>query len=384
MMNGEEILKEMNAFSVNAVQAAPEQGSGEEALPFESLDDYSTDPIGFEELADMVNDKVKYFFSLSAKYNHRSSEYLEVCGFLERGIKYLGSCCLTGVLLKKKGHDLPKLEDLSTHWLYGMVSFNIRKLNRTVDEDLSRSGPIPSRWLDMQFRYINLAERLRSTEKKIYDLTNSYWLNSDKYIEHALMFSEEAPNRVFVKRHVRKPDFRLAPSFPVIGKEAVTQSAVPGSQNASEQPASDAQLSPLNADRSTRCKGIAARQRSGIGTRKADENAAPVPQLSASGFDENIEQEPETGNGDRGSGNNESNSHSSSLIPDPEEPVPAFMAILERARERGEAEGDGKLHLTFEDLDTLAFDRELPIYDPELAKLIRREYKALFPGLSDP
>ena len=60
------------------------------------------------------------------------------------------------------------------------------------------------------------------------------------------------------------------------------------------------------------------------------------------------------------------------------------MAILERARERGEAEGDGKLHLTFEDLDTLAFDRELPIYDPELAKLIRREYKALFPGLSDP
>ena len=67
MMNGEEILKEMNVFSVNAVQAAPEQGSGEEALPFESLEDYSTDPIGFEELADMVNDKVKYFFSLSCK-----------------------------------------------------------------------------------------------------------------------------------------------------------------------------------------------------------------------------------------------------------------------------------------------------------------------------
>ena len=100
MTNGEEILKEMNGFVMNEVQAAPEQRSGEEDLPFESLDDYSTDPIGFEELADMVCSKVSWFFSLSAKYNHRAPEYLEVCGFLERGIKYLGSCCLTKVMLK--------------------------------------------------------------------------------------------------------------------------------------------------------------------------------------------------------------------------------------------------------------------------------------------
>ncbi len=215
-MNGEEILKEMNGFAMNESREVPEQCSGDKALPFESLDDYSTDPIGFEEVADMVSSKVRYFFSLSVKYNHRSSDYLEVCGILERGIKYLGSCCLTKVLLKKNGHDLPKLEDLSTHWLYGIVSFNIRKLNRTVDEDLSRSGTLPSKWLDMQFRYINLAERLKSTETKIFEFTSYYWLNSDKYVKHALMFSEKAYNRADVKKHIRKPDFRMAPSFPVL------------------------------------------------------------------------------------------------------------------------------------------------------------------------
>ena len=167
----EGLLERMDSFLSEAVvpSAADPTEPEETELPFESLDDYSTDPIGFEEIADMVCTKVKAFFSLSVKYNHRSSKYLEACGFLERGIKYLGSCCLTGVLLKKKGHELPKLEDLSTHWLYGMVSFNIRKLNRTVDEELATAGTIPSRWLDMQFRYINLAERLKSTEKKIYE-----------------------------------------------------------------------------------------------------------------------------------------------------------------------------------------------------------------------
>ena len=214
----EGLLERMDSFLSEAVvpSAADPTEPEETELPFESLDDYSTDPIGFEEIADMVCTKVKAFFSLSVKYNHRSSKYLEACGFLERGIKYLGSCCLTGVLLKKKGHELPKLEDLSTHWLYGMVSFNIRKLNRTVDEELATAGTIPSRWLDMQFRYINLAERLKSTEAKIYEYTTSSWRSGEKYVEHALMFSEKAWNRYYVKKYVRKPDFRKSPAFPVL------------------------------------------------------------------------------------------------------------------------------------------------------------------------
>ena len=225
----EGLLEGMDAFLSEAVlpPAADPAASEETDLPFESLDDYSTDPIGFEELTDMVSNKVRYFFSLSAKYNHRSAKYLEVCGFLERGIKYLGSCSLTAVLLKKNGHELPKLEDLSTHWLYGMVSFNIRKLNRTVDEELSASGAIPSKWLDMQFRFINLAERLKSTETKIYEITSYDWRRGEKYVEHALMFSEKAWNRYDVKKHIRKPDFRRAPSFPALKQDSGVRSQDP-------------------------------------------------------------------------------------------------------------------------------------------------------------
>lgn len=49
---------------------------------------------------------------------------------------------MTAMLLKKIGIELPKLENLITHVLYGMVSFNIRKLNRTMDRDLTGSGMI--------------------------------------------------------------------------------------------------------------------------------------------------------------------------------------------------------------------------------------------------
>ena len=462
MTNGEEILKEMNAFSMNAVQAAPGQRSGEEVLPFESLDDYSTDPIGFEELADMVNNKVKYFFSLSAKYNHRAPEYLEVCGFLERGIKYLGSCCLTKVMLKKKGHELPKLDELSTHWLYGMVSFNIRKLNRTVDEELSHSGTIPSKWLDMQFRYINLAERLRSTETKIYEYTSYYWLDSDKFVRRALMFSENAYNRVDVKNHVRKPDFRLAPSFPAIkienkkseirnqdseygaqevsdGGEAPapnidrakpahhgagpvfpvredttrcrkelstetpedsTQSSVPGTRQSAAGDNGDCrpknkkseirnQNSEYGAQElfpETPCENAEKNKKLEIRNKKSESGntstqyAVPGTQQRA----DDTRQDPGTEIGDHESGGDEVIPNSELRIPHSDEPVPAFMAILERAAERSKDKEDGGICFTFEELDALAFDPEFREFDPDLAEVIRKRHAELFPGIGSP
>ena len=93
--NGEKLLAELNGFLPENDTFVPDQGSDAEELPFESLDDFSTDPISFEEVTAMINNKVEHFFELSAKYNRHSSKYLEVCSFLERGIKYLSGCCLT-------------------------------------------------------------------------------------------------------------------------------------------------------------------------------------------------------------------------------------------------------------------------------------------------
>ena len=231
MTNGEKILKEMNEFHV------PEQNAGDEDLPFESLDDYSLDPIGFEEVAAMVNDQVEHFFDLSVKYNHKSADYLEICGFLERGIKYLGSVCMTKTYLNYKKQVFPKLEDLSTHRLYAMVSFNLRKLNRTVSERMAASDQIPAKWLDMQFRFINLTERLKSTESKIYHcLVWGEGDDIDKAEERIRMFTEKAFNLHYVKKYVKKPVFRQASAFPVL-KDAVKELQNHKAETAEAQPA---------------------------------------------------------------------------------------------------------------------------------------------------
>ena len=98
-----------------------------------------------------------------------------------------------------------------------MVSFNIRKLNRTVNEKMSASDDVPAEWYDMFMRYVNLAERLKSSESKIYSCLDIFGKGSDESICHALMFSENSRNRSYVKKHVKKPVFRTkAPAFPVM------------------------------------------------------------------------------------------------------------------------------------------------------------------------
>ena len=91
-MDGKELICKMNEFLTEDLNVS---ASDDNALPFETLDDYSTDPIGFSEMSEMMLKKVEFAFDLAVKYNRRSSQYLKCCAKLERGIKYLGSCCLT-------------------------------------------------------------------------------------------------------------------------------------------------------------------------------------------------------------------------------------------------------------------------------------------------
>ena len=209
--NGEKVLDAMNAYDVNA-------SSGAESLPFESLDDFSLAPLTFEETAVMVWRKTEYFFDLTAKFNRKSEKYLEACTFLEKGMKYLGSCCLTAAVLgKDEKRDFPKLEGLSTHWLFGLVSFNVRKLDAAVNEFMAATGDIPGKWMDMQFRFLNLAERLKATERKITDCcTNSHSHERAKIVSQAKMFTKRAENRCDVRQHVKPPVFRTGAALPLI------------------------------------------------------------------------------------------------------------------------------------------------------------------------
>ena len=209
--NGEKVLDAMNAFDLNA-------SSGADELPFESLDDFSVAPLTFEETAVMVWRKTEYFFDLTAKFNRKSEKYLEACAFLEKGVKYLGSCCLTAAVLGEEDDlEFPKLEGLSTHWLFGLVSFNARKLDAAVNEFMAASGDLPGKWLDMQFRFLNLAERLKSTERKIHDCC-SHSLSEERarIVKQAKMFTKRAGNRYEVRRHVKPPVFRTGAALPLI------------------------------------------------------------------------------------------------------------------------------------------------------------------------
>ena len=208
---GEKVLDAMNAFDANAF-------SGAEELLFESLDDFSVAPITFEETAVMVWRKTEYIFDLTAKFNRKSEKYLEACSFLEKGVKYLGSCCLTAAVLAKEDKcQFPKPEGLSTHWLFGLVSFNVRKLDAAVNEFMAASGDIPGKWLDMQFRFLNLAERLKATERKINDCcTNSGSPERARIRSQAKMFTKRAENRFDVRQHVKPPVFRTGAALPLI------------------------------------------------------------------------------------------------------------------------------------------------------------------------
>ena len=209
--NGEKVLDAMNAFDLNA-------SSGADELPFESLDDFSVAPLTFEETAVMVWRKTEYFFDLTAKFNRKSEKYLEACAFLEKGVKYLGSCCLTAAVLGEEDDlEFPKLEGLSTHWLFGLVSFNARKLDAAVNEFMAASGDLPGKWLDMQFRFLNLAERLKSTERKIHDCcSHSLSVERARIVKQAKMFTKRAGNRYEVRRHVKPPVFRTGAALPMI------------------------------------------------------------------------------------------------------------------------------------------------------------------------
>ncbi len=94
-------IDEMNRFLTETVTAA-ELDADDDGLPFETIDTFSTDPIGFGELSERMLARVELIFDQTVLYNRHSSKYLKACAMLERGIKYLGSACLTKIALEKK------------------------------------------------------------------------------------------------------------------------------------------------------------------------------------------------------------------------------------------------------------------------------------------
>ena len=79
LVNGEKLMNAMNGFLNDA---AKESSDAEIALPFEAFEDYSIDPVSFNDQSKLMLEKVDAVFDLAVKYNRRSSQYLKACGQL--------------------------------------------------------------------------------------------------------------------------------------------------------------------------------------------------------------------------------------------------------------------------------------------------------------
>ena len=215
--NGGKLISEMNTF-LNDSEVSTDNTS-ENELPFESLDDFSTDPVGFNELSLRMLNKVEDIFDLAVKYNRHSSRYLQYCAHLEKGIKYLGSACLTKIALQKKNYSFPELGQLSTEKLYRMASFHFRKLDAALTEYKQKHHEMDDALLDMQFRYFNLLQRLRATETRIHKYqTQFYTTDSPDYspVIHGLAFSDESWVRRIHKQYDEPASFRHSSSYPLL------------------------------------------------------------------------------------------------------------------------------------------------------------------------
>ena len=212
--NGGKLISEMNAF-LNDSEVLTDSVS-ENELPFESLDDFSTDPLGFNELALKMLNRVEGVFDLAVKYNRHSSRYLQCCAHLEKGIKYLGSACLTKIALQKQKHTFPALGQLSTEKLYRMVSFHFRKLDAALTEYQQKHHELNDKLLDMQLRYFSLLQRLCATEERIYKYNErSFTEVKEDYspVVRGLAFSGKSWSRSIHEQYDEPASFRNFSSF---------------------------------------------------------------------------------------------------------------------------------------------------------------------------
>ena len=207
-----EIAPESNV----SIMESSENVSEEENLFTESIDDFSTAPIVFEEAAARLLNKVEELFDLSSQYDRNVPQYLECCGWLEKGIKAMASAALTKICLEKRDYEFPLLGQLSTQKLYEMASFNFRKIDDTLSAAIAEKKNSVYRLLNMEYRYYHLLDRLKVTEDKIYNI-NLGLVSEEPIVQRALQLSKESWNGHYAKKQVKKSDFRKTTAFPVIG-----------------------------------------------------------------------------------------------------------------------------------------------------------------------
>ena len=156
-------------------------------LQDETWNAFSDAPFDFEDtVLDLWGDTQKsYYHACTA--NRFSEEYLKLSTVLEKNIRQLGSYCLTKSVLEKKGIECTKLSDLSINELVRMVSFHLRKSHAAFEGIYQDNNILGVTYLNWEFRWFDLGNRLKATEVKIQDIKDGK-INVDSMLKEAETF----------------------------------------------------------------------------------------------------------------------------------------------------------------------------------------------------
>lgn len=162
----------------------------EYGLPFVPLDEFSDDPLEFEEVAGAIKELLDDIHLTAASVNKLSPFYLTACEHLERCIKQMGSFCVTKAVLEQEDCQFPSLEGVSIRQLYAMVSLHFRKCRGAFRELHENQKILDMQLMDWICRWALLAERLKATEEKIRQIQSGK-INAEKLVKTARLFHGE-------------------------------------------------------------------------------------------------------------------------------------------------------------------------------------------------
>ena len=229
----EELICNIGAFLENAGCCDSASGVDAEGLPFETIDDIEILPIEYEEEQSILLNRAEDLFVMCQRYNRRSKGFIEACTYLDQSIRSLASVCITRVVNVKFGKGFPALHNLSTYKLFMMASFNFRKVNAAMEEEMREKKVFPMGLMGMLLRCHQTLERLRSTEAKIAKI-NTGEISASDLFKRSRTFTEKSPNKYYTPQQNEAPVFREAISFPII-KNAEFGNAECGKRNAESE-----------------------------------------------------------------------------------------------------------------------------------------------------
>ena len=160
-------------------------------LPLEPVNTFSDDPFEFEEAVQILWDGTRKLYYSSRTANRFSDHYLNCCAQLEKNIRELGSFCITKTVLEQKGELFPTLSGLQVEELMRMVSFHLRKTNAAFEGIYRDNNSLGLTYLDWEYRWVNLGNRLKATEVKIQKIIDGK-ISADDLLERSEAFKNKS------------------------------------------------------------------------------------------------------------------------------------------------------------------------------------------------